>query len=69
MPVTSKLLAWVKPFGDCEYLASFVGGGATERPPAKQLFNSPSEARQWVEGEAAQIGAPIEWLSVAPDMT
>jgi len=69
MPVRSKLIAWVKPYGVCQFLASFVGGGATLRPPATQLCTSLSEARQWIEGEAAQIGAPIAWLSEPPDMT
>jgi hypothetical protein len=57
----------VKQHGDREFLASFVGGGATKRSPATQLCGSSDEARQWIEGEAAQIGVPIEWLSAAPE--
>jgi hypothetical protein len=69
MPLSNKLLAWVKPHGDRGFLASFVGGAATKRPPATQLFGSPDEAHQWIQGEAAQIGAPIEWLNAAPELT
>jgi hypothetical protein len=67
MPRRSKLLAWVEPRDDDEFLASFVGGAATKRPPATHLFASAGEARQWVEREAAEFGLPIEWLSAAPE--
>jgi len=66
MPRSNTLLAWVKQHGDREFLASFVGGDATKRPPATQLCGSSDEARQWIEGEAA-LGVPIEWLSTAPE--
>jgi len=61
-----KLLAWVKPHGG-EYLASFVGGAATQRAPATRLCDSPDKARRWVEEEAAQFGVQVEWLSGAPE--
>ena len=64
--MVDKLLAWVKPQGG-EYLASFVGGAATQRAPATRLFGSPDKARRWVEEEAAQFGAQVEWLSGAPE--
>jgi len=67
MPRSDTLLAWVRPDGDGEFLASFVGGAATKRRPATQLCGSLDRARQWIENEAAQIGAPIEWLSAAPE--
>ena len=67
MPQRSKLLAWVEPHGADEFVAAFVGGAATKRAPATQLCTSPEEARQWVEGEAAEFGLPIEWLSAAPE--
>lgn len=66
MPLRSKLLAWVEPRNDEEFLAAFVGGAATQRAPATQLCASPAEARQWVEGEASELGLPVEWLSGAP---
>ena len=64
---SNTLLAWVKQHGDREFLASFVGGDATKRPPATQLCGSSDEARQWIESEAAQIGVPIKWLTAAPE--
>jgi hypothetical protein len=67
MPRSDKLLAWVNPHVDGEFLASFVGGGATKRPPATQLCNSPDAARQWIEQQAATFRVSIEWLSAAPE--
>jgi hypothetical protein len=66
MPLRSKLLAWVEPRNDDEFLAAFVGGAATRRAPATQLCASPAEARQWVEDQASEVGLPVEWLSAAP---
>lgn len=66
MPQRTKLLAWVEPRCDHEFVAAFVGGGATRRAPATQLCASPEEARQWVEEEAAEFGLPVQWLATAP---
>jgi hypothetical protein len=62
MPLTTKLLAWIEPHPDDGYLAAIVGGDASGRAPATRVCRSPEEARQWVEAEAAAIGAPVEWL-------
>jgi hypothetical protein len=67
MPRSDKLPGWVRPHGDCIFFASFVGGGATNRLPATQLCNSPNEANHWIEEEAAEISAPIEWLNATPE--
>lgn len=67
MSRSDKLLAWVNPLVDGEFLASFVGGDAISRPPATQLCKSPEAARQWIEQEAAQVRVPVEWLSAAPE--
>ena len=66
MPQRSKLLAWIEPRSDNEFVGAFVGGAATTRAPATQLCASPGEARQWVEEEAAHFGLPVEWLSAPP---
>jgi hypothetical protein len=66
MPQRSKLLAWVEPQSDDEFVAAFVGGAATKRVPAMQLCASSEEARQWVEAEAAEFGLPVEWLTAPP---
>ena len=33
------------------------------RAPATQSCSSVGEARQWVENEAAALGAPVEWVA------
>jgi hypothetical protein len=66
MPQRSKLLAWIEPQRDDEFLAAFVGGSATERAPATQICASRAEARRWVEDEAAEFGLSVEWVSRAP---
>jgi hypothetical protein len=66
MPHRSKLLAWVEPQGDEEFVAAFVGGAAPQRAPAVQVSATPEEAREWIEHEAAEFGLPVEWLSRAP---
>lgn len=55
------------PQGDDEFLAAFVGGQASTRTPTTQLCGSAGEVRQWVECEAADVGLPVEPLSVAPE--
>jgi hypothetical protein len=52
----SKLLAWVEPQGDEEFVAAFVGGAAPQRAPAVQVCATPEEAREWIEHEAAEFG-------------
>jgi hypothetical protein len=66
MPQSSKLLAWVEPRGSQAFLAAFVGGAAVARQPAEQLCASHDEARQWIEGQAGELGLPVEWLNEAP---
>jgi hypothetical protein len=66
MPQRSKLLAWIEPRGDAEFLAAFVGGAATKRVPAMRVCPTHDEARRWVEQEAAEFRLPIEWLTEPP---
>jgi hypothetical protein len=57
---SSALLAWIEP--RCGgFLAAFVGGEATSREPATRMCPSSQSAREWVEAEAAILGAPVEW--------
>jgi len=67
MPQSSRLLAWVEPQRDQEFLAAYVGGAATKRRPATQVCASPGEARQWVEHEAAALGLTVAWMGEAPE--
>jgi hypothetical protein len=67
VPQSSKLLAWVEPHRDQEFVAAYVGGAATKRQPATQLCASPDDARQWVEHEAAALGLAVAWVSEAPE--
>jgi hypothetical protein len=67
MPLSGKLLAWVEPQSDDEFLAAFVGApAASTRRPATQVCSSPDEARQWVERQATALGIPVEWVNAAP---
>jgi hypothetical protein len=67
MQLSDKLLAWIAPRSETEFVAAFVGGAAVSgRAPATRLCPSHSEARQWVEDQAAALGLPVEWLSGAP---
>jgi hypothetical protein len=73
MPRNGRLLAWIEARNCGRVLAAFVGGivdGTAKQPagraPATQLCASQCEARQWVEGEAAAIGIPVEWVAL-PD--
>ena len=70
MVTTGKLLAWITPCADNDYVAAFVSvepatgsAPATRSEPATCHAPSPEEARQWVEAEAATLGATIEWLA------
>jgi hypothetical protein len=67
MPQSSKLLAWVEPQRDQEFLTAYVGGAAAKRRPATQLCASPDDARRWVEHEAAALGLTVAWVSEAPE--
>ena len=67
MPQSGKLLAWVEPQSEEEFLGAYVGGAATKRWPATQLCASLDEARRWVERDAAELGVPVEWVSEAPN--
>ena len=67
MSRSNKLLAWIEPRGDHEYLAAFVGApAASQRAPAVQLCSSRDDARHWVDGEAAALDVTVEWVTEAP---
>ena len=67
MSENNKLLAWIEPHADDVYRAAFVGKAAAEhRDPATRLCGSIDDARQWVEGEAAAIDVPVEWVNEPP---
>jgi hypothetical protein len=61
MPATPKLLAWIDPRTQGS-LAAFVGAGATGSKPATRVCQSAHEAREWVEAQAAELNAVVEWL-------
>jgi hypothetical protein len=63
MPQSGKLLAWIKPRDEQEFVGAFVGGGSPARPPATRTFSTPDEARDWIETEAGELGVPVEWLA------
>ena len=58
-----RLIAWIEP-GEGHCLARFVAEAAKSlRAPATRRFSAPSEARGWVECEAAALGGvPVVWV-------
>jgi hypothetical protein len=64
MPDRNRLVAWVEPQSDHEFVAAFVSSAAqSQRAPAIQHFHSMSEARGWVEDQAAAFGGvPVDWV-------
>lgn len=60
----NRLVAWVEPDSDNQFLAAFVSSAArSQRAPAVQHFSSISEARGWVEDQAAAFGGvPVDWV-------
>ena len=64
MPDTNKVLAWVEPHGDGEFLAAFVSGSSSKaRPPATRVCASEDETRRWVAHEAAALGTTVRWMT------
>jgi hypothetical protein len=54
--------AWIGRLDD-QVEAGFVAAAeAGSRAPATQIFEDEGEARAWVEREAEEIDAPIEWI-------
>jgi hypothetical protein len=67
MPSDNRLIAWIEPGSGQEFQAAFVSAAmASRRRPATRRCASPDEARQWVEGEAAALGIPVEWTDHSP---
>jgi len=74
MNPASHLLAWIRPISTDEFIAAFVGEGATAcanrnfpgRAPATELCSSPEEARRWIEEQAAAFQLPVKWVSKIP---
>jgi hypothetical protein len=66
MPVSGKLVAWIEPRNNDEFLAAFGAAAVPGRPPAVQTCSSPAEAKRWIEDQAAALELPIEWVNGAP---
>jgi hypothetical protein len=63
MPLSEKLLAWVKPGNGTGFEAAFVAANTvSRRAPATHGFASQVEAKEWVEREASELGVPVEWV-------
>jgi hypothetical protein len=62
VPQSDKLLAWIEPREGEEFMAAFVGSGASTRLPAIRRCSSPDEGQQWVEREATILGVPVQWV-------
>ncbi len=74
MTPSGQLLAWIEPKGDHRFVGAFVGedsiaGAGSDVPgrsPATQLCSSSTEAREWVEEQAAALNLPVKWVSDQP---
>jgi hypothetical protein len=67
MPSNNRLIAWIELESDQEFQAAFVSAAmAARRRPATRRCASPTEARLWVEREAAALGVPVEWTDHSP---
>jgi hypothetical protein len=67
MSQRDRLIAWIEPSSDANFLAAFVGAAAAgSRAPATRRCGSAEEARRWVETEAAAFRLPVEWVDRAP---
>ena len=60
----NRLVAWVEPQSDHKFVAAFVASAArSQRAPAVAHFHSMSEARGWVEEQAAAFGGvQVDWV-------
>ena len=56
-----RILAWVMPCPSC-IEAHFVSAATPERVPAIARFNNVFAAREWVEEQAVQLNAAVEWV-------
>ena len=64
MTFSDKLLAWIESRGPHEFTAAFVSSAmASRRAPATHRFESPDEAREWVNREAEALGVLVEWTA------
>ena len=62
MPESARLLAWIEPRTDDEFLAAFVASTTPKRVPATRAFGSRDEAHRWVQQEATTLGVPVHWI-------
>ena len=63
MVFEGMLVAWIESSGDGQAVAAFVGETRDNpRVPARQTFETPAEARGWVEREADALKLPVKWL-------
>ena len=64
MPTNDRLVAWIEPRGQDEFVAAFVSAAMRPRRlPATQVCPSLTEARHWVEDQATALGGvPVDWV-------
>ena len=62
MQPDDRILAWIKPQDGISFEAGFVAAAAASRAPAMLSCSSSEEARNWVELQAQQFGARVEWV-------
>jgi hypothetical protein len=55
--------AWIDRIDDHVEAGFVAAAEAGSRASATQIFEDESDARAWVEREAEEIAAPIEWIA------
>ena len=68
MVVEGMLVAWIESGEDGRAVAAFVGETRDNpRAPARRVFDTPAEARGWVEQEAGELRVGVKWLPAVTD--
>ena len=60
------LLAWIEQHSDGQWVGAFIATRYMHRMAARRSFGSRCEARRWVEHEAAEFDASVQWTDVPP---
>lgn len=64
MASESRLLAWIENENDQVFMAYFVSSiSEKSRLPAISSCISRLDAQRWIEGQAAELSLPVEWVS------
>jgi hypothetical protein len=57
----SALVAWLEPYPECVFAHLVAAAELERRQPAVRVFRDEREARAWVEREASELQARVDW--------